>query len=78
MSNYRRAYLPGGIYFFTVVTLNRVPVFTNEYRVEALRQAFRKVMAARPFQICNGHSARTPALHLAYAGRRCRLFFPLA
>lgn len=51
MSNYRRAYFPGGIYFFTVVTFNRVPVFTNEDRVEVLRQAFRKVMAARPFQI---------------------------
>jgi len=51
MSHYRRAYLPGGIYFFTVVTLNRVPVFINEHRAEALRQAFRKVMAARPFQI---------------------------
>ena len=51
MSNYRRAYLPGGIYFFTVVTFNRVPVFTDENRIEVLRQAFRKVMAARPFQI---------------------------
>ena len=51
MSNYCRAYLPGGIYFFTVVTLNRVPIFTNEDRVEVLRQAFRKVMATRPFEI---------------------------
>jgi len=51
VSNYRRAYLRGGIYFFTVVTFNRVPVFTDEDRVEALRQAFRKVMATRPFEI---------------------------
>ena len=51
MSNYRRSYLPGGVYFFTVVTLNRVPIFTDENRVEVLRQAFHKVMAARPFQI---------------------------
>ncbi len=51
MSNYRRAYLPGGIYFFTVVTLNRAPIFTNEERVEVLRQAFRKVMVTRPFEI---------------------------
>ena len=51
MSNYHRAYLPGGSYFFTVVTLDRTPVFINESRIEALRQAFRKVMAARPFQI---------------------------
>ena len=51
MSNYRRVYLPGGTYFFTVVTLDRVPVFINEDRVEALRKAFRKVMAVRPFGI---------------------------
>ena len=51
MSNYRRAYLPGGIYFFTVVTFNRVPIFTNEDRVEVLRQAFRRVKATRPFEI---------------------------
>lgn len=51
MSNYHRAFLPGGIYFFTVVTLNRTPIFTNEDRVEILRQAIRKIMAARPFEI---------------------------
>lgn len=51
MSSYRRAYLPGGIYFFTVVTFHRVPFFTDEHRVEILRQAFRKVMATRPFEI---------------------------
>ena len=51
MSHYRRAFIPGGTFFFTVVTLNRVPVFINEGRVEVLRQAFRKVMADRPFQI---------------------------
>lgn len=51
MSNYRRAYIPGGIYFFTVVTFDRAPIFINEGRVEVLRQAFRKVMAAHPFQV---------------------------
>ena len=51
MSNYHRAYIPGGIYFFTVVTIDRAPIFINEDRVEVLRHAFRKVMAARPFQI---------------------------
>ncbi|OGT20324.1 MAG: transposase [Gammaproteobacteria bacterium RBG_16_57_12] len=51
MSNYRRAYIPGGIYFFTVVTLDRAPVFTDDGRVDMLRQALRKVMAVRPFQI---------------------------
>jgi putative transposase len=51
MSNYHRAYIPGGSYFFTVVTLDRAPIFINEERVEILRQAFRKVMDAKPFHI---------------------------
>lgn len=51
MSNYHRTHLAGGCYFFTVVTLNRTPIFINEERVEVLRQAIRKVMVARPFEI---------------------------
>jgi putative transposase len=51
MSNYHRTHLPGGTYFFTVVTHDRAPLFINEERVEMLRAAFRKVMAVRPFQI---------------------------
>jgi len=51
VSNYRRVYIPGGVYFFTVVTFERIPIFINEDRIEVLRQAFRKVMAARPFLI---------------------------
>jgi putative transposase len=51
MSHYHRTYLPGGTYFFTVVTFERHPIFTTDARVEILRQAFRKEMAAHPFQI---------------------------
>ena len=51
MSNYRRAHVPCGVYFFTVVTLDRAPIFVNEARVGALREAFRKVKAARPFRV---------------------------
>ena len=51
MSNYRRAIIPGGVSFFTVVTRERTPVFLTEKHVEALRAAFRKVMAVRPFQV---------------------------
>lgn len=51
MSNYRRASLPGGVFFFTVVTHERAHIFTSEEMVEALRAAFRKIMAARPFQM---------------------------
>jgi putative transposase len=51
VSNYHRARIPGGVYFFTVVTHDRAQVFINEERVEVLREAFREVMAVRPFQI---------------------------
>ena len=51
MSQGRRAYVPGGVYFFTVVTYHRTPVFIDESSVEALRQAFRQVMAERPFGV---------------------------
>ena len=49
MSNYRRVYIPGGTYFFTLVTYRRQPIFANGERVEQLRQSFREVKAKRPF-----------------------------
>jgi putative transposase len=51
MSNYHRVYIPGGCYFFTVVTLNRAPIFDTEARGEILRQALRERMTKQPFQI---------------------------
>ncbi|MDZ7831070.1 MAG: transposase [Desulfobacterales bacterium] len=51
MSNYRRALIPGGVFFFTVVTYRRRQVFTNDEKVDALRRAFRRVRAIRPFEI---------------------------
>ena len=48
---YRRAFIPGGSYFFTVVTENRRPVFNNTAMVEVLRDAFRNVRKSRPFEI---------------------------
>ena len=48
---YRRAFIKGGSYFFTVVTEQREPVFANESAVILLREAFRKVMEKRPFVI---------------------------
>lgn len=49
MSNYRRVYIPGGTYFFTVVSYRRQPLFAGDGRVEQLRQSFREVKAKRPF-----------------------------
>ena len=51
MSDYRRVIVPGGVFFFTVVTHDRIPLFDCDERVEVLRGAFRKVKAARPFHI---------------------------
>ncbi len=51
MSNYRRAYVPGGVYFFTVVTYNRTPWFNNEGHIDILRDSFYHIMEKRPYQI---------------------------
>ncbi|NOT56929.1 MAG: transposase [Deltaproteobacteria bacterium] len=51
MSDYRRLYIPGGSYFFTVVTHERQRLFGSEQRVKELRQAFRYVKTRRPFTI---------------------------
>ena len=39
MPDYRRAYVPGGTYFFTVKTFERQPILTEERCRTALRQA---------------------------------------
>ena len=51
MSDYRRCFVPGGCYFFTVVTYRRLPLFERGPRVELLREAFREVKSKRPFEI---------------------------
>jgi len=51
MSDYRRLYVSGGTYFFTVVTYRRQPVFADSQKVEWLRQAFQAVKAKRPFDL---------------------------
>ncbi|MDP3335077.1 MAG: transposase [Methylococcaceae bacterium] len=51
MSNYRRLYIAGGTYFFTLVTYRRQPIFADYGQVEQLRQSFREVKAKRSFDI---------------------------
>ena len=41
MPNYRRAFVPGGTFFFTVVTYQRLPVFRDENARRLLGEAFR-------------------------------------
>ena len=51
MSDYRRSYIPGGCYFFTVVCWQRRPVFDRPERFDLLREAFRVVKKTRPFSM---------------------------
>lgn len=48
---YRRAFTPGGTFFFTLVTEGRRPVFASAAAVEVLSSAFRSVRQARPFEM---------------------------
>ena len=49
MSHYKRMYVPGGSYFFTAVTHNRIPVFSAPKHIALLRESFRYVQRKRPF-----------------------------
>jgi REP element-mobilizing transposase RayT len=40
--SYRRLYIPGGTYFFTLVSYRRKPIFADDERVEQLRRLFGK------------------------------------
>jgi putative transposase len=51
MPNYRRAKVPGGTYFFTVVAAGRQSIFTQEATRVALRTALQTVRNEHPFQI---------------------------
>ncbi len=51
MSDYRRVYHPGGLYFFTVVTANRRPIFAGAQAVNTLRAAFRYIIRRRPIRL---------------------------
>jgi len=49
--HYRRAFVPGATYFFTVVTAHRRPVFRSAAARDLLRRAFRHVAKKRPFTV---------------------------
>ena len=51
MSDYRRAIVPGGCLFFTLVTHGRQRLFVDEQNVDRLREGFRHTMRKHPFQI---------------------------
>jgi putative transposase len=50
MPRYVRAHIAGGVFFFTVVTNGRRPLFRQEAAREALRQAWQETERSRPFE----------------------------
>src|SRR5258708_24515778 len=50
MPEYRRVYQPGGTFFFTVVTYQRRPHFSDAAAHRCLREAIASVRAKRPFE----------------------------
>lgn len=51
MSNYRSLYQENGCYFFTLVTHKRQAMFQGDATISLLRQAFRRTMQKRPFNL---------------------------
>jgi REP-associated tyrosine transposase len=51
MPQYRRCYVPGGMYFFTAVTHKRRPILTTPLGRKLLRAAFVATQAKRPFNV---------------------------
>jgi len=51
MSHFRRAYVPGGSFFFTVVTERRAPILCTDISRVFLRTAIRECRQRWPFRI---------------------------
>ncbi len=49
MSEYRRVYVPGGSYFFTMVTYDRRKILTQPASLSRLQCSFEWVMEQHPF-----------------------------
>ena len=50
MPNYRRVWVPGGTYFFTVNLLERRRTLLTDH-IDSLRNAFAQANEARPFSM---------------------------
>ena len=51
LSDYRRCYVPGGSYFFTVVTERRTGILANDSARDCLRNAIRNCQQSLPFRV---------------------------
>lgn len=74
MSNYRRANVAGGTYFFTVTTLRRLPVLTEAPVRAALRDAIRQTRLTHPFDI-DAWVLLPDHLHCIWTCRKAMLIF---
>lgn len=50
MSNYKRVYIPGGMYFFTLVTYQRKSILCSAQAIKRLREAFYYTKQKYPFR----------------------------
>ena len=51
MPNYRRATIPGGTFFFTVVTFDRRPLFAEQRSQRLLGEVLRECQRDWPFEL---------------------------
>ncbi len=51
MSKYRRVYIKGGTYFFTVVTYKRKAILCSEENAQRLKAAFNYTKLKYPFHL---------------------------
>jgi len=51
MPNYRRSWVKGGTFFFTVVTCHRQPILTGDTARKLLRSAWEEMQQRFPFSI---------------------------
>lgn len=51
MSDYRRIYIPGGTYFFTVITYHRHPFLTTSHARKTFKKAWRIIQSRHPFRL---------------------------
>jgi len=74
MSNYRRAWQPGGTFFLTLVAYERRPVFVSNVARITLRRAIAATRRSRPFDLVAAALLPDP-LHLILqlpVGSNCR------
>lgn len=51
MPNYRRNFVPGGSYFFTIVTAGRTKHFNTPKKFDQLLSTIRQVQRSKPFEL---------------------------